>query len=100
MIVRRPSEECGRTSRWLDRRHTFTFADYHDPAYMGFRSLRVINEDRVQPGQGLGMHAHRHIEISYGLEGELAHRDRSRRRTGARVRSACIRAGVVVFELA
>jgi redox-sensitive bicupin YhaK (pirin superfamily) len=90
MIALRRSKERGHTQLdWLDSYHTFSFGDYHDPRYMGYRTLRVINEDRVKPGAGFPTHAHREMEIvTYVLEGAVAHKDS----TGT---SSVIRAGEV-----
>jgi hypothetical protein len=79
VIQVRHAEDRGRTDwGWLDSRHTFSFGEYYDDRHMGFRTLRVINDDRVEPGAGFGTHGHRDMEIlSYVLEGALEHKDSS-----------------------
>ena len=76
LTIRRADERFHGTLPWLESRHTFSFGEHYDPAHMGYRALRVINDDVIAPNQGFGMHPHRQMEIfTYVISGELAHKD-------------------------
>ena len=76
LTIRRSEDRSHADHGWLEARHSFSFADYHDPEHMGYRSLRVINEDTIAPGKGFGMHPHKSMEIfTFIKEGSLRHED-------------------------
>jgi quercetin 2,3-dioxygenase len=97
MITLRKSSDRGHALHgWLESYHSFSFAEYYDQAHMGVGNLRVINEDRIEPGAGFGIHAHKDMEIvSYVLEGELAHKDSMGNGTAGGTHSGVVRPGDV-----
>ncbi len=97
MLTLRKAQDRGHADHgWLHSHHTFSFADYHDPAQMGFGNLRVINDDTVAPGAGFGTHGHRDMEIiSYVLDGAVAHQDSMGNGTAGGAHGGVIRAGDV-----
>ena len=96
LTLRRAQDRGHENHGWLDTHHTFSFADYYDPAHMGFGNLRVINEDRIAAGTGFGTHGHRDMEIvTYVLEGALAHKDSLGNGTAGGANAGVIRPGDV-----